>query len=283
MLLVVFSPASMLLYERGNADLFVFFICAMIILATDYSANLTAGLIVFGAIVKMFPLFGITVLLKETKQKFWKLTVVSVVFMLIYGFLTLQSQSAAWNTTMRGDGASYGSFVLFTRLGDYLQEILPGLFSPGQWEIVFEALALLLIGIAGIMAIRRSDGLTASHERNLAAFRMGASIYVGTFLLGNNWDYRLAFLVLVIPQLSEWFSLKNKKYRSIIIGVLIAILISCWHFMLKIDLPFLPLKDPVNRNFIFDETVNWLLVPGFTYLLVASFPSWLKQDLQKVF
>jgi len=280
MLLIVFSPASMLLYERGNADLFVFFI---IILATEYSANLTAGLIVFGAIVKMFPLFGITVLLKESKQKFWKLAIVSVLFMLIYGFLTFQSQSAAWNTTMRGDGASYGSFVLITRLGDYLQEILPGLFSSGQWEIFFEALALLLIGIAGFMAIRGSDGLVASHERNLAAFRMGASIYVGTFLLGNNWDYRLAFLVLVIPQLSQWFHLGNKKHRLIVVAVVVAVLISCWHFMLKIDLPFLSLKDPINRNFVFDEIINWLLVPGFTYLLVLSLPVWLKQDLQKVF
>ena len=121
------------------------------------------------------------------------------------------------------------------------------------------------------------------YERNLAAFRMGASIYVGTFLLGNNWDYRLAFLVLTIPQLSEWFRLGNKRQRAIVISVVIAVLISCWHFMLKIDLPFIPLKDPVNRNFIVDEIINWLLVPGFTYLLAASFPDWLRQDLQKLF
>ena len=148
MLLIVFSPASMLLYERGNADLFVFIICAMIVLATDYSANLTTGLILFGAIVKMFPLFGVTVLLKESKRKFIWLTVSSVLFMIVYGLLTFQSQSAAWNTTMRGDGTSYGSFVFVTRLGDYLQEMLPGLFSIGQWEIFFEGLALILIGIA---------------------------------------------------------------------------------------------------------------------------------------
>jgi len=184
---------------------------------------------------------------------------------------------------MRGDGASYGSLVLITRLGDYLQEVLPGLFSSGQWEIFFEVLALLLIALAAFIAIHSPDTLTTAHERNLAAFRMGASIYVGTFLLGNNWDYRLAFLVLVIPQLSHWFSLENKKHRSIVIGMIIAILISCWHFMLKVDLPFLPLKDPRNRNFVFDEIINWLLVPGFTYLLVLSLPVWLKQDLQKVF
>ena len=117
MLLVVFSPASMLLYERGNVDLFVFFICAVIVLATGYSANWTAALIVFGAIVKMFPLFGISVLLREPKQKFWKLAIACALFMVAYGLLTFQSQDAAWNTTMRGDGLSYGSFVIITRLG----------------------------------------------------------------------------------------------------------------------------------------------------------------------
>jgi hypothetical protein len=283
MLLVVFSPASMLLYERGNADLFVFFICAMIVLTTDYSATLTAGLIVLGAVVKMFPLFGITVLLKESKQVFWKLVIVSILFMVVYGLLTFQSQSAAWNTTMRGDGLSYGSFVFFTRLGEYVQELIPGSLSDGMWQVVFEVLALALILFAAIPAVRGSDLLGASNERNLAAFRMGAAIYVGTFLLGNNWDYRLAFLVFVIPQLSEWVFQNNQKWRLVAIATLVSIMLSCWNLLVRIDLAFIPLKDSMNRNFVFDEFINWLLVPGFTYLLVASFPVWLKQDLQRVF
>ena len=283
MLLVIFSPASMLLYERGNADLFVFFICAMIVLATDYSANLTTGLIVFGAIVKMFPLFGLTVLLKEPKQKFWRFSIIAVFFMIIYGLLTFSSQRAAWTTTMRGDGTSYGSFVLFTRLGGYLQELLPGFLSPNLWELLFEILALVLILFAGIFAVRSLDSLDGSQERNLAAFRMGAAIYVGTFLLGNNWDYRLAFLVLVIPQLSEWIFHNNKKFRFISIGTLVVLLLTCWSFMLKYDLPIIPLKDPANRGFVVDEFINWLLVPGLSYLLVACFPEWMKVDLQKIF
>lgn len=283
MLLVLFSPASMLLYERGNADLFVFFICAMIVLASGHSANWTAALIIFGAIVKMFPLLGVSVLLKEPKQRFWRLAVACVLFMLVYGLLTIRSQDAAWNTTMRGDGISYGSFVLITRLGDYLRELLPGFLSVRGWEVAFEALALVLILSAGVLAVRDPHALTASHERNLAAYRMGASIYVGTFLLGNNWDYRLAFLVFAVPQLADWLRLKNRKQQVIVIVTVIAVLLSSWHFMLMFDLPFIPLKDPVNRIFIIDEIINWLLVPGFTYLLAASFPDWLRQDLQKLF
>ena len=283
MMLVVFSPASMLLYERGNADLFVFFICAMIVLATDYSAALTTGLIVFGAIVKIFPLFGITVLLKESKQKFWKFAIVCILFMVAYGFLTFGSQRAAWTTTMRGDGLSYGSFVFFTRLGGYVQELFPGMLSDGMWQFAFEVLALVLILFAAIPAIRGFEVLGASHERNLAAFRMGASIFVGTFLLGNNWDYRLAFLVLVIPQLSEWIFQGNRWSRSVSVLVLLAIFLSCWHLRLVFNLPFIPLKDPANRIFVVDEIINWLLVPGITYLLVASLPVWMKSDLQRIF
>jgi hypothetical protein len=282
-LLVVFSPASMLLYERGNADLFVFIICAMIILASQYSANLTAGLIVFGAVVKMFPLFGVTVLLKESKSKFYWLMSGSMLFTVVYSLLTFQSQSAAWNTTMRGNGASYGSFVLITRLGSYLQDSFPVTLSFGQWQIVLEALALILILFAAILAVREPDLLTASHEQNLTAFRIGASIYVGTFLLGNNWDYRLAFLIFVIPQLSQWLFADNKRHRFVAIGVMLTVLLTCWGFLVHFDLPFIPLKDPANRVFIVDELINWLLMPGFTYLLVASFPQWLKVDLQKVF
>jgi hypothetical protein len=283
MLLIIFSPASMLLYERGNADLIVFFICAMIILTAGFSANLTAGLIVFGAIVKMFPLFGITVLFKESKRRFLWLAASCILFMVIYGLLTFQSQSAAWNTTMRGNGLSYGTFVFVTRFDYYLQIYFPDLFSYDQWRLLFEILAIALMLLIIVPAIRRPQSLQSSDERNLTAFCMGASIYVGTFLLGNNWDYRLAFLIFVIPQLSQWFYLENKKQRYVAIGTMLAVILSCWHMVFLIDVPFIPLENEIDRFVVFDELINWLLLMGLTYLLTATLPDWLKWDLQKVF
>jgi hypothetical protein len=282
MLLIVFSPASMLLYERGNADLIVFFICVLIILAAGYSANLTLGLILFGAVVKMFPFFGVTVLLKEPKRKFYLLLAAGIVFMVVYSILTLKSQGAAWNTTMRGDGISYGAFVLITRFHYYVQFYLPDFLSYSQWTVLFEALALVLILLAVIPAVRNSNPLLSSTGRNLAAFRMGASIYVGTFLLGNNWDYRLAFLIFVVPQLSEWFR-ENRNYREMTIAVMAAVILSCWHFVFLIDFQFIPFENEIDRMVVFDELINWLLLMGFSYLLVASSPDWLRQDLQRLF
>src|SRR5512139_2686092 len=59
MLLVLFSPASMLLYERANVDLIVFVICVLIVLAESHSAYVATLLIMFGSIVKLFPFFGV--------------------------------------------------------------------------------------------------------------------------------------------------------------------------------------------------------------------------------
>ena len=275
MLMIIFSPASMLLYERGNVDLLVFFICVLIILSAGYSAYVTAGLLVFGTMVKIFPFFGVTVLLKEPRHKFIFLTLASLILILVYGFLTFESQKAAWSTTWRGAQASYGTFVLLTRFASF--------FKSPIWQIVFEMLALVLIFLGVIPAVRNTDPLPVLHERNLTAFRMGASIYLGTFLLGNNWDYRLAFLVLIIPQLSQWFYLESKRQRYIAIATMFAILLTCWHFVFLIDPPFVPFQNELDRIVVFDEIINWLILPGLGYLLAASSPDWLRQDLQRLF
>lgn len=283
MLLIIFSPASMLLYERGNVDLIVFFLCVLIVLVAKNSAYWTSALIIFGGFVKVFPLFGVTVLLREPKRKFFLLAVACLLPMLVYGFLTFERQSVVWDTYMRGQEASYGTFVLLFRFASYFQAYFPNLFSFDQWKVALEAVAIFLIILASIPAVRNAQALQALHERNLAAFRMGASVYVGTFLLGNNWDYRLAFLVLVIPQLFEWFYAENKTHRSISVAAAAAVILSCWHFLALIDIPLIPFDDQEDRIMVFDEVINWLLFSGFVYLLAASLPDWLREALQKVF
>ena len=44
----------------------------------------------------------------------------------------------------------------------------------------------------------------APDGRRLDAFWAGASIYAGSYVFGSNFDYRLAFLVLCVPQLCAW-------------------------------------------------------------------------------
>jgi len=286
MLLVVFSPASMLLYERGNVDLIVFFLCVAIVLATDYSAYAAAALLIAGIVIKLFPFFGITVLLRESRPKVIWLSAGCLLVLLIYIYVTWESVSASWNLTMRGKEISYGANVFFYRYGQALSQFFSQWFGESQVVRILKVgpiiLASLLVFIAGVAGMRNGESMTTSSERNLAAFRMGASIYIGTFLLGNNWDYRLAFLVLVIPQLLEWSRSLIQKYRYIALASLFGVLASCWHFVIWYSPFFNFFQGSKELWFVFDEFLNWMLVPGFAYLLLASAPDWLEGGLQSM-
>src|SRR5262249_53337730 len=48
---------------------------------------------------------------------------------------------------------------------------------------------------------RRGEGDV--DDLKLDAFWAGAAVYAGSWVFGNNYDYRLAFLVLCVPQLWE--------------------------------------------------------------------------------
>ncbi|MGE5375251.1 MAG: glycosyltransferase 87 family protein [Bacteroidota bacterium] len=285
MLLVLFSPASILLYERGNVDLIVFVICVMIVMAESRSAYLATLLIMFGTIVKLFPFFGVTVLLKESKKRFLLLFAACFIVLVTYMLATLSSVRASWNLTMRGDGASYGTDVFVTRYGPAISRSLSHWLNPSQLGLLLKygpmAVALLLLLAVAILAMMRTgEHPEALTERNLAAFRMGASIYVGTFLLGNNWDYRLAFLVLVVPQLVEWIRCSKRGTRLISWLGLILVLLSSWHFRISaVSLVALlrSVEDSRKFWFILDEIFNWLLFASLAYLLIASMTGWVKE------
>ena len=278
MLLVIFSPASMLLYERGNVDLIVFFLCALIVAAVEFSALMAVPLLIFAIVVKIFPFFGVTVLLREPKTKFVVYALLILAVLLAYLFSTSGSVQASWNLTMRGYEISYGANVLILRYSQYFSNILG--IPPTDPIMKFGPMVLagILILITGLSGLRTREALAASSARNLAAFRMGASIYVGTFLLGNNWDYRLAFLIFVIPQLMEWTrGTYSKGQRLLSIGTLVLVFAACWHFMVWYAPSLAPIRETL---FILDEIINWTLVGGFSYLLLASAPDWLQNLVQ---
>jgi hypothetical protein len=289
MLLVIFSPAAMLLYERGNVDLIVFFICVMIILAEGRSAYLAASLIAFGSIVKMFPFFGVSILLKESKKKFWLLFGICLLILVVYMILTWSSVKASWDTTMRGDSLSYGTNVFVTRYGVAIIEAFKQWITPHHMDLMLKygppMVALVLLSLVIILSLMNMQQFETLSERHIAAFRMGASIYVGTFLLGNNFDYRLAFLILVMPQLVEWVHSANKTFRTMAWMSIVLVLLSCWHFWIT-EIPLVSIFHSVEDSkkfwFILDEIFNWMLFLSLAYLLFASMPDWLKSPLRKL-
>jgi hypothetical protein len=82
---------------------------------------------------------------------------------------------------------------------------------------------------------------------------MGAFIYLGTFTIANNFDYRLVFLLLTIPQLTEWVRMPRHRLSTVAAVTLAGVLTLLWVGSLSEWLD------------LWDEVVSW----GVAALLVA--------------
>jgi len=121
---------------------------------------------------------------------------------------------------------------------------------------------------------------TPADLRNQQAFWLGAGIYIGTFLLGNNWDYRLMFLLFTLPQLAGWARGKNGFFTAITRITLGALIVSSWYLFL--DKWFSFFKHGHQLAYLLDESANWILFAGLIYLFIYSLPDWLFTDLSQL-
>jgi hypothetical protein len=270
---VVLSPAVMFGVERGNNDLVVFALVvagltffrskAVLLRAVCYS------LFLFAAVLKLYPAFAFSVLLRQAPRRAALAVMVTVVPFAAYVAATLDDLRLISSATPRPVSLAYGAGVLVDGAGERLGGLAGDSLltrEPGRVAVYLLVLSLAL-GLALWLAGRLSPiPPRTTPDRTLDAFWAGASIYIGTFaVLGNNWDYRLLFLLLVIPQMLRW-TVGVGPLSTASAWALLAIVGTLW---LSVWLPRLPFSLPL------DEALNWLL---FVYLaagLVLTRPRWL--------
>jgi hypothetical protein len=139
--------------------------------------------------------------------------------------------------------------------------------SPTR-ALLYAGSLLLAFGLAVWLAGRlRPLPEAARVDRTFDAFLAGASIYVGTFALpGTNWDYRLVFLLLTIPQLFRWIAGVGPLATASAWG-LAGVLGTLWLSRLPWILPL-------------DDLLNLALVTFFAAVLLQAAPSWLRRSSQ---
>ena len=251
------SPAVMFGVERGNPDLFVFAMLAAAILAFGRGAALDAlayGLVLLATFLKLYPLFAWGVLVQRARS------VALVCGMLaalgVYVAITVDELRTVLEVVPREILFSYGAGVLadgLVQAGDLPGEETATIFSVVL--VVAGALAAIAVGLrwrrtAGeVPAVRKSD-----------AFWVGAGIYVGSYAVMHNYDYRLVFLLLAIPQLLRWGAEASGAVPHanwILLAVLASLILAA---------------RPVERLAV-EEVANWVLFVGLTAALVAIAPS----------
>lgn len=269
---VIFSPAVLLGIERGNTDLIIFFLLVMAIIAGRRSSFMGTCLILLAAILKLFPAFGLLYILRETKKNFLRLCLLSVCLMGGYIICTLDDLKQIRAVTPQGLIPAYG----FDVLGRGLHKFMAYRFPGGAHEIVLlpyilhALIAILFLGFL-FLILKKYDFHKLKAGPDVDAFRIGASIYMGSFMAGSNWDYRLMFLILTVPQLVWWMRAQEACRSYVPALTLTGIIFSCWAMRLGLLSHFIV--------FCLKNGSDWIVFAGLLYLFLASLPEWCREAL----
>ncbi|MFB2838955.1 hypothetical protein [Floridanema evergladense] len=275
--LVLCSPSVMLTVERGNNDLIIFIILALSLLAIKgrnlIQRSLGYILILFAAILKLYPIFALISCLKEKRRNFFLIFLALVISFGIYVIGNLESLYLVSKATPRSTFLAYGIKVLFNVFLLELSNFSIIVFKQGFIKF-FQIVMLIIFNITIFIVILKAYDLAKNEEEfhqqesewetnQIDVFRIGASIYLGSYLIGNNWDYRLIFLLFTIPQILAW--IKSRNCFAKISGLaLVGIILTTW------------ISYDTYRFFYLDEIINWLLFLFYVYTLILTLPKWLK-------
>ncbi len=272
------SPAVMLCLERGNTDLIVFFLLSLALALLSRAPVGALLLTELAAFLKLYPVMAFGMLLRLTRRTavLWILAAVAV--FAVYLALTWRDVQQILAVASKGVGFNYGAGVLSLWLRD-----LTGSFRIAA---VVMAFAYLLAYVILVVALYHSQQDAAepgeASTRLLDAFRVGVLVYLGTFLQGNTWNYRLIFLIFTIPQLVDWSHVDMPGTRRAARLALACVLLSAW-------LPLAGASEPPAASLagvlqvLADELVNWSLFGFLSYLLFASLPEWIRGQARLFF
>jgi hypothetical protein len=215
----VFSPAILLGAERGNIDLAMFFLLA---LAVAVRSVLVKSALVFAAFVaKLFPLAGVAFVLARARDEAWRVIAVLGALAVAYLGLTLDDLRLIASGTPQDWELSYGRAVLPLKMETWW---------PGAGVPVTVLLAIGLAAALGLaLAARRRGWALEATGRAGEGWWIGWACFVGTFLLGTNYVYRLIFLLLLVPQLWAWARAGDRVARVLLGAMLVAV----WSFGLE--------------------------------------------------
>jgi hypothetical protein len=265
----VCSPAVMLALERGNMDVVLFSVLVTAVLlwrrGTEVSRILSPFLVLVAATGKLDPVFGLPAYVLLRHRRAALAAAACGLLFLAYVAVTLDDVRTVATTATQGQFYSYGARILVGQLYH---------LAAGQdWQgasMAAQAIAaiplLLLVVVLWVWCRRRlgpgAGEVPQAPTAELLAFYLGALLYVGTFAVFRNYDYRLVYLLLTLPQLLQWVGQgRAGDLRSGLAGLaLVAVVLGLWVGTLSQQLR------------LGDELVSWAVAGLLVALSAASVP-----------
>jgi hypothetical protein len=240
------SPPFAFALERANTDLLMFALLAAAAFALRRRPWLSAALVGGASVLKLFPALAFVVFIRRASSARKAGAVVAFAYA---AYLLVSSDQLApiAANTQHGASLSYGVALAPNAAARVL-----GWPPELTWALALGLLAVLALGAALLSRRVRAPAVSAGQE---AALRVGAAVYLGTFLLGSNFDYRLLFLVFVAPALGVWASCDSRAARWLAGATLGAASLCVWRPLWSRLIELAPHGEPAARAL--DELVCW--------------------------
>jgi hypothetical protein len=219
------STSTLLGIERGNIDLVVF--CLLLLAATWIPNRWSPLPLLLATSLKLYPVFALTGMFIKRQFTLFAASLAGAVA--IFAYLWDQLADIHSNIPV----TCWLSYGLPSITDCFIRRGLP------HWELgaLFAALGFAILTLTYYFS--KSDVATPKDDPAFNLLIVGTPIYVGTFMVASNFDYRLIFLILCIPFLQRRpfpFS------RTLIVVMLIAmneLLVRAWlpaHWVVVVQL-----------------------------------------------
>jgi len=267
LLLLLFSPAVMLGVERGNSDLLIFAMILALAVWLQKWPRAAGGLLFFAAFLKLFPIFAGLALLGLTRDKAVRIGTVVLLAFVAYVLVEASNLYEAAKVTEKTPLMAFGTAVLVMAAPMILGIADPAFLQTATWFVV----AVVVMAAVGLRIARSGD---QDADADLRCFWAGIAIYLGSFVgLSSNYDYRLVFVIMGVPQLIKWSGAADgwiKWSARIMIGALV---FSTWSILMFNHAGGI---DSFRFRAIYwvDQTCKWLIFANGFCLLLATLPGW---------
>jgi hypothetical protein len=260
------SPAIMLAVERANMDIAMFSVvaCSLILWRAfpRLAPVLSPVLIALAAAGKIYPAFALPTFMATRSRTAARTALLCVAGFSIYVGCSFRDIAHVARIAPQGQHYAYGSRILIAHI--YHQVGADEWAGPAVVKQLIAGLPLGVLAMAVTLWVRsrlapQGDDATTAPAPLLALY-VGTSVYLGTFAVGNNFDYRLVFLLLTLPQLIEWARMATHRLSLLASATLVSILVLMWVGSLSETLA------------LWDELVSWMVAGLLVAVAAATLP-----------
>jgi hypothetical protein len=260
------SPAVMLAVERANMDIALFSLVSLALLlwgaAARPAAVVSPILTLVGAMAKLYPIFALPAFIVSGSRTAARTAILCITVFAVYCMYSVKDIRHVAQIAIQGEALSYGARILPAHL--YHQFGADRWAGPAAVKQLVAVIPLACLALMIVFRIRRrllpprTEKIPATAA--LLGLHVGALIYLGTFAIANNFDYRLVFLLLTLPQLMEWASMPAHRFSSLAATTLTSIVILLWVGSLS------------EQLHLWDELASWIVAGELTALLAVTLP-----------